>query len=140
MPITRFSEEALRAFLEAQGGLSRFWQPAADIHETEDSLVIKMEVAGATTETLSVTLSGDGQHLTVSGSRGEQSEEQAARTQCHQLEIYFGPFERTFELPDNFRVDRDAISATLKHGFLTIRLPRHVAPVIATRTIPIEME
>lgn len=140
MPMTRFTEEALRAFLEAQGGLSRFWQPAADIHETGDSLVIKMEVAGATTETLSVTLSGDGQHLTVSGSRGEQSEEQAPRTQCHQLEIYFGPFERTFEIPDTFRVDRDAITATLKHGFLTIRLPKRATQVQPTRTIPIEME
>lgn len=138
--MTRFTEEALRAFLDAQGGLSRFWQPATDIHETPDALVIRMEVAGATTETLSVTLSGDGEHLTISGTRGEPAGERAARVQCHQLEIYFGPFERTFELPDDFKVDRDEITATLKNGFLTIYLPERRQPVQPTRTIPIEME
>lgn len=136
--MTRFTEEALRAFLDNRGGISRFWQPAADIHETDDTLVIKLEVAGATTETLSVTLSGDGRHLTVSGARGEGSSE--VKVLCHQLEIYFGPFERTFELPEGFQPDRDAITATLKNGFLTIRLPERKSTVQATRTIPIEME
>ncbi len=136
--MTRFTEEALRAFLDNQGGLSRFWQPAADIHETSNALVIKLEVAGATTETLSVTLSGDGRHLTVAGSRGEGSLEE--KVLCHQLEIYFGPFERTFEVPDDFVIDRDAITATLKNGFLTIRLSERKSRALPTRTIPIEME
>ena len=136
--MTRFTEDALRAFLDNRGGISRFWQPAADVHETSDALVIKLEVAGATTETLSVTLSGDGRHLTVSGARGEGSGE--AKVLCHQLEIYFGPFERTFALPDHFRVDRDAITATLKNGFLTIRLPERTATPLPTRNIPISLE
>ena len=59
---------------------------------------------------------------------------------CHQLEIYFGPFERTFELPEDFVADRDAITATLKNGFLTIRLPERKSRALPTRTIPIEME
>jgi len=136
--MTRFTEEALRAFLDNQGGISRFWQPAADIHETGDALVIRLEVAGATTETLSVMLSGDGRHLTVSGSRGEGSSEE--KILCHQLEIYFGPFERTFEVPEDFIANRDGITATLKNGFLTIRLPERKSTPLPTRTIPIEME
>ncbi|WP_395093169.1 Hsp20/alpha crystallin family protein [Armatimonas sp.] len=133
--MTRFTEDALRAFLDNQGGVTRFWQPAADVHETRDALVIRLELAGATTETLSVTLSGDGRHLTVAGSRGEGSGEE--KTLCHQLEIYFGPFERTFELPEDFRVDRDTITATLKNGFLTIRLPERSFSAMPTRKIPI---
>jgi HSP20 family protein len=136
--MTRFTEEALRSFLDNQGGLTRFWQPAADVHETPDALVIKLELAGATTETLSVTLSGDGRHLIVAGSRGEAGAEE--RSACHQLEIYFGPFERTFALPDHFRVDRDGITATLKNGFLTIRLPERSATPLPTRNIPISLE
>lgn len=134
--MTRFTEDALRAFLDNQGGLTRFWQPAADVHETEGELVIKLELAGATIETLSVTLSGDGRHLTVAGSRGESTAEE--RLVCHQLEIYFGPFERTFEIPDDFRVEREGITATLKNGFLTIRLPERKR--VATRSIPISLE
>ena len=71
----------------------------------------------------------------MAGSRGEGSGE--VKTLCHQLEIYFGPFERTFELPEDFRVDRDAITATLKNGFLTIRLPERSFSAMPTRKIPI---
>ena len=137
--MTRFTEDALRAFLDNQGGLTRFWQPAADVHETRGALVIKLELAGATTETLSVTLSGDGRHLTVAGSRGEGNNGEG-KTLCHQLEIYFGPFERTFELPEDFRVDRDGIAATLKNGFLTIRLLKRTVAPLPTRNIPISLE
>jgi hypothetical protein len=64
----------------------------------------------------------------------------AARRGCHQLEIYFGPFERTFPIPPDVEIDRDAISATLKDGFLTIHLPRRVRQPQVSRSIPIERE
>jgi HSP20 family protein len=136
----RFTEEALRAFLDGPGGFSRFWQPSADIHETESGFVFKLELSGASTDSLAVALSGDGKRLTVSGSRTEPDEERAGRIGCQQLEIYFGPFERTFVLPGEFEADRDRIGATLKNGFLTITLPRKEKTVAPPRSIPIEVE
>jgi len=130
----RFTEEAF-GFLETP---NRFWQPSADVHETEAGLVIKLELAGVTAENINVALSGDGRRLTVAGVRAEHSDERSLRTGCHQLEIYFGPFERTFSIPAEFEVDRDGISATLREGFLTITLPRRER-VATTRTIPIEV-
>jgi len=135
----RFTENALMTFLEHPSTISRFWQPAADVHETEAGIVIKLELAGVTVADVSVSLSGEGRQLTVAGTRAEQREEREERTHCHQLEIYFGPFERNFVLPPDTEVERDAITATLKDGFLTITLPRKPKAPVSTRMIPIEV-
>lgn len=131
----RFTEEAF-GFLETP---NRFWQPGADVHETGAGIVIKMELAGVTAENIQVSLSADGRRLMVAGVRSEGADERSIRTGCHQLEIYFGPFERTFTVPGDFETERDEIGATLKEGFLTITLPRR-ARTAATRTIPIEVQ
>ena len=136
----RFAEEAFFGFFDAPHGLSRFWQPAADVHETAGGVQIKVELAGIAAENLNVSLGADGRRLTVSGVRGEAEEERGERTHCHQLEIYFGPFERTIVLPPDIEIDRDAISATLKDGFLIITLPRRDRQPILSRSIPIEVQ
>lgn len=136
----RFAEDAFLGFFDSPSGVNRFWQPPADVHETEAGVQVKMELAGVTTESVQVSLSADGRRLTVSGVRAEQQAERAARTGCHQLEIYFGPFERTFVIPSEMDIDRERISATLKEGFLTIILPRQAPQPRISRSIPIEME
>jgi len=138
MDVYRFTEEAFVSFQDAAMASGRFWQPAADIHETAAGILIKLELAGVTTDNVTVSFSGDGRHLNVSGVRSEQHQERALRTGCHQLEIYYGPFERTFVLPTEADIDRDRISATLKDGFLTITLPRRERRVLPTRTIRVE--
>ncbi len=134
----RFTEDALTTFLEHPGIVNRFWQPAADVHETDLGMVVKLELAGVTVSDVNVSLSGDGRTLAVSGVRSEHRDERLERTGCHQLEIYFGPFERSFAVPPDLEVDRDSISATLKDGFLTVTLPRRKRAVQPTRTIAVE--
>jgi Molecular chaperone (small heat shock protein) len=131
----RFSEEAF-GFLEPS---NRFWQPSADVHETQAGIVIKMELAGVTSDNVNVSLSGDSRRLTVSGIRAERPDEREKRIGCHQLEVYFGPFERTFGIPPDYLIERDQITATLRDGFLTITLPRREQTVVS-RTIPIEVQ
>ena len=134
----RFTDDSLRGFLENPAAVSRFWQPAADIHETDSGVVIKLELSGVTVEDVSVALSGNGRELTVSGVRSETLSDREERTGCHLLEIYYGPFERTFHLPPEGDIDRDAITATLKDGFLTITLPRR-PEISRRRSIPIQI-
>lgn len=134
--MARFAEEAFLGFYD-QPGINRFWQPNADVHETDAGVLIKMELAGVTVEDIAVSLSGDGRRLTVSGVRAERAGEREDRCACHQLEIYFGPFERTFSLPPDTPIDRDRITATLRDGFLTIMLPHRPRP--ASRNIPINV-
>jgi HSP20 family protein len=137
--LQRLAEEAFVGFFDPPSGVSRFWQPAADVHETDAGVVIKMELAGVAAENLNVSLGADGRTLTVSGVRAERQDERHDRTCCHQLEIYFGPFERAFALPQNLDVERDAISATLRDGFLTIALPRRERQAAPSRSIPIDV-
>lgn len=134
----RFTEETLMSFLDSPL-VNRFWQPAADVHETDSGIVIKLELAGVTASDVHVSLSGDGRRLSVSGVRSEPNEERTLRTACHQLEIYFGPFERVFMIPSEMEIDRDGITATLKDGFLTIALPQRQPTVVESRSIPIEV-
>ena len=57
------------------------------------------------------------------------------------MEIYFGPFERAVALPGGIRLDRDAIKATYKEGFLLVTLPKkRSAGQTGPQIIPISTE
>ncbi|MDE2127216.1 MAG: Hsp20/alpha crystallin family protein [Armatimonadetes bacterium] len=107
------AQEAMRAI--------RF-QPCVDMYETNEALVLKVELAGVRTEHLNITLSGDDRHLLISGERTEPDEERHDRTRCFQLEVYYGPFQREIPLPSEVRIDRDQIRAIYRDGFLQVTL------------------
>jgi len=136
----QLSDEAFRGFFAIPvGGAGRFWQPAVDVHETQHDVVVKLELAGGKADDLQVALSSDDRVLTVSGSRSEVHTDREGRVRCHQLEIYFGPFERSVPLPA-VPVERDSIRAAYKDGFLVVTLPKKkvVREKPKTRMIPIE--
>ena len=123
----QITDEAFRGFFSLPvGGASRFWQPSVDIHETEDSVLVKMELAGTKADDLQVSLSPDDRVLTISGARTEGRADREGRVGCHQLEIYFGPFERSVVLPGGIPLDRDGMSASYRDGFLLVTLPKRV--------------
>jgi HSP20 family protein len=136
----QISDEAFRGFFAIPvGGAGRFWQPAIDIHETERALVVKVELAGAKVDDLTVTLSPDDRVLVIGGSRSESHDDRSGRSRCHQLEIYFGPFERAVALPSAVPIERDRITATYREGFLLIALPKKTTVARQQkRTIKIE--
>ena len=136
----QLSDEAFRGFFGISvGGAGRFWQPPVDIHETEDALLVKVELAGAKADDLQVSLSPDDQSLTIAGVRSEAYNDREGRIRCHQLEIYFGPFERVLALPRSVAVDRDRITAAYRDGFLIVTLPKKTPAALRaeTRIIPI---
>lgn len=121
----QLSDEAFRGFFALPaGGAGRFWQPPIDIHETEEAVVVKVELAGVKADDLQVSLTPDDRILNISGTRSESHGDREGRVRCHQLEIYFGPFERAVGLPSGIRLDRDAIKATYRDGFLAVTLPK----------------
>ena len=136
----RIADETLRGFLTDIPAPNRFWQPRVDMHETPDSVVVKVEVAGVVPEQLNVSLAADDRVLTISGDRNEEDNERVDRIRCYQLEIYFGPFEREVILPGDAKIDRDAIVAAYKDGFLTITLPKRADQSSGTRSIPINVK
>jgi HSP20 family protein len=133
----RIADEALRGFFADVPAPNKFWQPRVDVHETSDSVIVKMEIAGVKLEKLNVTLSSDDRVLTVTGERNEEDEERARRIRCYQLEIYFGAFERQIVLPVEARIDREKITANYRDGILVVELPKRVQQAPETTRITI---
>jgi HSP20 family protein len=96
------------------------WKPPTDIYETDDALVIYMDIAGMTAEDFTVKFA-DG-ILSISGERKPRRE---GKPHYHAMEVQVGPFERRLRLP--VPVDPASIRASYEHGFLDVRLNK-VAP------------
>ena len=97
------------------------WLPDVDVVETEEGVVVRVELAGVRGEDMRVTV--DGRTLRISGVRSSLGRADVQR--LHQMEIATGPFERRVQIPIAF--DRDDVSANLADGFLTVVLPKRSA-------------
>jgi HSP20 family protein len=120
----RITDDILLQMFRVSSMSGEVWAPRADVYETADAVVIKVCVAGLEPNQMDLTLSADSKFLTLRGVRVEQDEDKAERTRYHQLEVYYGPFERVVLLPPDVPIDRDGLAATYKDGFLKITLPK----------------
>ena len=89
-----------------------------DIYDTGDSIVIQSTVAGVKPEDLDVSITSD--TVTIRGRRERQ--EQVHEENYYYKELFWGTFSRSVILPEE--IEDDAAEATLKHGLLSIRLPK----------------
>jgi HSP20 family protein len=133
----RRSDEVLRRFLQSAAPPDKFWEPLVDIDETPDAVRVRVELAGVKPEEVHVELSGDGRILTVRGIRRDCQPDAAARTTFHQMEIYFGAFERTIALPPRPEVDREKVQAFYRDGFLVVSLPKVTSTQPKTTNVPV---
>jgi HSP20 family protein len=99
------------------------FSPPMDIYETEDHLVVLLEIAGMKTEDIHVTFGKD--ILSISGFRKEPSS--PPKTRLHQMEIDYGRFQRTIRIP--FPLRSDDFKASYRQGFLVITVPKIKEPV-----------
>ncbi|MBI4718610.1 MAG: Hsp20/alpha crystallin family protein [Planctomycetes bacterium] len=91
--------------------------PQVNVWEDSDSLVAEAEIPGLTMQNVEVFVLGD--ELTIQGKRGETSGEGVT---YHRRERGLGEFSRVLRLP--VAIDADKVSAELRDGVLTIRLPK----------------
>lgn len=133
----RCSAEAMRRLLELPTDSPEFWLPKADVYETEDDLVVRVEIAGVRKDSLNVSLSADRRVLSIRGARGEREIDERKKIRYYQLEVYFGSFERDVLLPREVHVDSERLRATYRDGFLVVTLPKAAKPQVS-RTVPIE--
>jgi HSP20 family molecular chaperone IbpA len=99
------------------------WRPPADIHETPEAVLVKMELAGMREEDIEVTLYEDA--LVVTGRREDDSEH-GDTVYYHEAQIRYGPFRAEILLPAS--VQRDAVEARYENGFLRVLLPKAATP------------
>lgn len=92
------------------------FRPPTDVYETDESLWVRVEIAGMREDDFRVALI-DGT-LVVAGVRRDTTPKRG----FHQMEISWGPFQTEIQL--NSAVREDAIEAQYESGFLTIELPK----------------
>jgi HSP20 family protein len=114
-----------RPQVDARGG--GLWRPPIEVYETEESLVINVEIAGMDEHQLSVVVDGD--RLVIRGERPDRR--QAEKRSYHEARIQYGAFGADVFIP--FPVDPDRTEAEYHNGFLRIVLPRQVPRTIVPR-------
>ena len=96
----------------------RAWVPAADMYETKDELVIKIDLPGMSEKDVQVSITGD--LLSLKGQRMES--EDVKPEQYFRAERWAGRVERIFQLP--IPVQADGVRASYRDGVLTVTLPK----------------
>ena len=92
------------------------WSPPTDVFETDASFIVRMEVAGMRQSDFMIDVENN--FLVISGVRVESPE----RRTYHQMEIRFGEFSSSVEVPAG--VDVNKAEADYEDGFLNVVLPK----------------
>lgn len=111
------------------GASDQFW-PRTSVYENEGGLTLVADVPGLRDGDIQLALDKD--VLTFSGERKLAVPEGHV---VHRQERRPARFQRSFTLP--YKVNVDAMSAELKDGVLTVRLPK--APEAQPRKIPVKL-
>lgn len=101
--------------LEGTRMRERYVTPPVDIYETPDGLVVMADVPGVTPDHLDVRVNN---HMLTIQAQVDQAGAAEPTYREYELVSYY----RQFELSD--KVDEGNISADLKHGVLTLVLPK----------------
>ncbi len=123
LEVARIQSEINRLFdnlldLGTPGRESGAWIPNADIVETEDNLVVRMELPGV--DPAGLSLSALGGNLIVKGEKAKP--EPAGAPRFHLAERAFGRFRRVIHL--GVPVNTHRAEAELADGLLKIRFPK----------------
>jgi HSP20 family protein len=92
--------------------------PAAELHETEDAVHIKLEVPGMEAKDLDVQVTAEA--VAISGER--KSETKTEENGMTRSEFRYGKFRRVIPLPT--RIQNTNVAAEYKDGILNLTLPK----------------
>ncbi len=113
----RQMDQVLHAFFPHQHhARSRTWRPPTDVYETDDAVIVKMEIAGMNPDDIAISFID--RELVVRGNRRDVDE----KNTFHCMEIPYGEFHTEVILPGAYQEDQ--IEAKYVHGFLYITLPK----------------
>ena len=96
------------------------WIPNTDVFvNSENCLVINVELAGMRKEDLEITI--DGNRLMISGQRPDGGRS-GSKCSFLVMEINYGPFECVIEIPVGYELSQ--AKAAYQNGFLRVEVPR----------------
>lgn len=94
----------------------QFWYPAADVYQTPEGWVVKVELAGVSPEDIFLDIQGN--VLYIAGSRKDRSP--AAGATYQQMEITYSNFEKTLRFPAS--IENAKVEHEFENGLLIITL------------------
>ncbi len=127
-PAPKVKKETPEFVAEQEGQLS------VDVYQTDNDIVIIAPVAGATAETLSISITDD--VITIKGRREMPVPDKLKRDDFYIEECFWGNFSRSIVLPA--AVDTNNVEANFKNNVLQVRIPK--TERVRTRIIQIEQD
>ena len=120
LPDIRLFDDRFDRLIERAFGRDRQgpWRPAMDVYETDDQVVVTVELPGVSAEDVDVSV--EDSTLTVSGTREFSSE--VKQESYHRIERRYGAFSRAVSLPP--QVDTSKVDARFVDGVLTVEVPK----------------
>jgi HSP20 family protein len=94
------------------------WRPPTDVYETEQDVVVRVEISGMRREDFEVTFENG--VLRIDGFRGDADQKRA----YHVMEIPFGHFCSEVVLGRAFNLNSEQMSARYENGFLLVTMPK----------------
>ena len=118
LTLNRALDQALSG---VDGAFAGNWVPPIDLAERTDAYVLSAELPGV--EPATVDVGFEQNVLTIKGSRpAPVGGSDQGEVKPLSRERRYGAFERSIRFPDS--VDADRITATFRHGVLTIEVPK----------------
>jgi HSP20 family protein len=94
------------------------WLPAADVYQTDDGWIVKVELAGVAAEDVEIEVQGN--QLYIAGCRKDRS--CVAGVSYHQMEITYSRFEKSLSFPAS--IDGVELDHMFENGLLIVRLKK----------------
>ena len=94
-------------------GHARYFQPATDVIETADAVLLKLDMPGVAKENVDLTIDKD--MLTIIGKADPEQAGEAVYRETH-----VGDYQRQFSLTAD--LDPGNITAKMNHGVLTVQI------------------
>ena len=96
------------------------WKPPTDVFETEQHVIVRMDIGGVNPTDLFIVFDGETNTLSIAGKRTDKLSKR--KTGYHQMEIIYGPFQRQIRIPKP--IDLDNVSTSYENGFLEVAFPK----------------
>ncbi len=94
------------------------WLPAADVYQTNDGWIVKVELAGVAAEDVEIEVEGN--QLYIAGCRKDRS--CAMGISYQQMEISYSRFEKSLSFPAS--IEGVQLDHMFENGLLIIRLKK----------------
>ena len=101
-----------------RGLLEGEWAPSIDVAETDENIIVTVELPGVKQKDVEITIT-DGILIL----KGEKKEEKEVKEKnYHRIERSYGSFQRSISLPTGVKADK--AKATYKDGVLQVAIPK----------------